>query len=204
LQEGLDHLAEVHQFNWRINENAFRALDLKDVASFLIADPKPVRPMRCVRLETILREMLAHVSPEADLVIRGDHIEITTRSALRREFYPNRRSTEPLPPLLVLSYKETPLSKALDELPDLGEWSVVLDQDAVKEAAKKPISATLTNVPLDTAVRVMADLAGLKAVTVERVVYVTTREKADSLRREELERHPELRARPRGPGGKGR
>jgi hypothetical protein len=203
LMEAMDHIAKVHEFNWRINEQAFASLKepIKDPESFLIADPKSIRPRSGVRLETILREIIRKVSPEAELVIRGEQIEITTRAALVKEFYPGRRD-EVLPPLQVVSIKEVPLSKALEDLTDLGEWSVVLDRNAVGDAAKKPVTADFNNVPLDTAVRLLADMAGLKVVTMDRVLYVTTPGKADPLMREERERNPRPQARPRMPGTK--
>ncbi len=55
----------------------------------------------------------------------------------------------------------------------------------VGEAAKVPVSAELTNVPLDTAVRLLADMAGLKSVQIDNVVYVTTPANAAVLQKEQ-------------------
>jgi len=46
------------------------------------------------------------------------------------------------------------------------------------EQAKTPVSATFLNVPLETGLRVLADMADLKPVQVDNVFYVTTRDNA--------------------------
>jgi hypothetical protein len=44
------------------------------------------------------------------------------------------------------------------------------------------VTLQLEDVPLETAVRLLADLAGLKPVRLDNVLFVTTEERADKLR----------------------
>jgi type II secretory pathway component HofQ len=89
--------------------------------------------------------------------------------------------------LLNVEFYERPLDKALQDLADLSGITVLLDPKVGKKA-QTPVVATLQNVPLRTAVRLLADMADLKAVTVDNVLYVTTRANADALEKEETER----------------
>ena len=52
-------------------------------------------------------------------------------------------------------------------------FSVVLDARAAKDA-KLAITADLDNVPLETAVRILADMASLKPVALSNTFYVTS------------------------------
>jgi hypothetical protein len=69
------------------------------------------------------------------------------------------------------------LAEALQQLATTTGYSIVVDGRAA-DKGKTPVSATLTNVPVDTAVRVLADMADLKPVQVDNVFYVTTPENA--------------------------
>ena len=52
----------------------------------------------------------------------------------------------------------------------------------LKEKAKVPVTLKLDDVPLETAVRLLADVADLRAVRMSNVLYVTTPERAKVLR----------------------
>jgi type II secretory pathway component HofQ len=99
------------------------------------------------------------------------------------EFYPNLGPDDFRPPLVIASFKKVPLEEALEKLARTHDVNIVLDVRA-GEAARAPVSADLTNVPLDTAVWLLADMAGLKSLRRENVVYVTTPANAAALQRE--------------------
>src|SRR5437660_3328447 len=124
----------------------------------------------------VLNHARRDAGSDLELIVRSKHYEITTRAAMMKEFYPGRRSDEFLPPLAHGIFKEVPLDRALKELTDLSGGNVVLDHPGAKDAVKTQITAEFSNVPLDTAVTLLADMAGLKTVTVDRVIYVTTKE----------------------------
>jgi type II secretory pathway component HofQ len=80
-------------------------------------------------------------------------------------------------PLVAQQFRKVPLEKALDDLADLSGFNIVLDARAEEKGSTK-VTARLTNVPIDTAVRVLADMAGLAVVRLDNVFYVTTPENA--------------------------
>ena len=57
------------------------------------------------------------------------------------------------------------------------------------DKAKAAVSAALKNVPVDTAVRVLADMAELKPVRMGNLLYVTSRDNAKRLEEEEAKRN---------------
>ena len=74
------------------------------------------------------------------------------------------------------------------------------------EKGKFPVTASLLNVPVDSAVLILAEMAELKPVLIDRVIYVTTPENATRLRREMNRRgmigeFPGTRAGSIGPAG---
>jgi hypothetical protein len=79
------------------------------------------------------------------------------------------------------------LDEALQDLATRTGFSIVVD---VRTADKKQtqVTANLANVPLDTAVLLLADMADLKPVLLDNVFYVTTPENAAKLRAEQEQR----------------
>jgi RNA polymerase sigma factor (sigma-70 family) len=77
-----------------------------------------------------------------------------------------------------------PLSEVLNQLADETGANIVLDA-RVKEKGKVPISVSLQDAPLDTVVRLLADMAELKSVALDNILYVTTAENAERIRTEQ-------------------
>lgn len=187
LNDALDALAKRYNLTFDINEEAFKEAELKEeVGHTEIVKSKPLPEMR-TNLGKILMKILGRVPASATYLIRGDVIEITTTEAIRKEFFADRPSSPgPLPPLVSVAFDKVPLESVLKELNGYG--NVVLDVRAGKEA-QAPVTADLTNVPLDTAVRLFADMAGLKAVPLDNALYVTSKDNARAL----LEEREKLR-----------
>lgn len=78
-------------------------------------------------------------------------------------------------------------AQALKELANRTGANIVLDV-RTKEKGKSPINANLQQVPLETAVRMLADMADLKAIVLDNALYVTTEENAKKLVKEHRER----------------
>src|SRR5262249_37776676 len=66
--------------------------------------------------------------------------------------------------------------------------NVVIDCRVAESAANTPVTATFTLVPLDTAVRFLADMADLGTVAADNVLYVTTKANAEAIRAEQAQR----------------
>jgi len=137
--------------------------------------------MKNVRLGTILRLLLKPL--RGTFRVRAEYVEITTLAAATRE----RRIPGTEPPQLVrlplvdAEFAGRPLEEALRELAGISDFSIVLDS-RVREKAKTGISATFVDVPLDTAVDLLADLADLRSLLLDNIFYVTSKENAAQFR----------------------
>ncbi len=188
LQELLDNLAEHYDLNFFINEAAFKAEQVEDVRAVPVIE-KSIPAMRQVRLGEVLRKVLDRVPVPsgAMYVIRQDGVEVTTANAVRSEFWgPNYQG--PYLPLIHATFDRRPLDEALAELAAESGWNVVLDTNGTGEKGRTAVTARLFNVPLDTAVRLLADMAGLKSFAVDNVLYVTTPATAADMEKREKER----------------
>jgi len=94
-------------------------------------------------------------------------------------------------PLVSVAFEKRPLTDALKELSTLTDVSVVVDSRAGEKEGNTAVTATFKNVPLDTAVRVLADIAGLSSMLIDNVLYVTTMPNAKVLEAEQARRRGE-------------
>jgi hypothetical protein len=189
FSEILDELATQYDTTFSVNEKAFAADGVADVFRVtLVADGKPLPKLKNVAFETLLRKILSRIPCEsgATCIVRNDEIEITTRKALNAEVYGDGPEREF--PLASADYAKKPLNEAIDELAKTHDFNIVIDSKVADDIKATSVTANLGNVPLDNAVRLLADAAGLKVVLVGNVLYVTTRENAKELEAEEQKR----------------
>jgi hypothetical protein len=185
LREQLDVLGDQHNILFDINERAFAFEQLNEVAKTPIAE-RPLAPMKNVRLETVLQKMLARVPVPsgATFTVRRDRVEITTNQFQKIEFWPKApEEMEPVFPLVNASYDRKPLEEALKDLSDRTEVTIVLDTKAA-DKVKPVVTANLANVPLDTAVQLMAEMNDLRSVALGKTLFVTTAAKAKRMHKE--------------------
>jgi hypothetical protein len=184
LEDAVNYFSNRYDLNIDIDESAFRRDGLKgDVWATKIAKP-PIRPLRGVRLDYVLRKVLARIPSQtpATYLIRDRHqILITTTAAARKEILGD--SDRPLLPLVHGKYEASPLDSTLQWMSEVTGISIILDS-GIGRAAKNPVSGEFNNVPVDSAVRVLADMADLSMVAVDNTLYVTSRDKAKTLREE--------------------
>jgi hypothetical protein len=180
------------------NDAAFKADGLDDPRLFQIVKEKPIPAMDSASLDRFLRKALARlpVPSGATYLIRQDHIEITTNQAIRAQIWGGHQG--PFFPLIHADIENKPLDEALKELAKQSEHNIVVDARAA-EKAKTIVTARFTNTPLDTAVALLADMADLKPVLQDNVIYLTTRENA--LRWESRQKKEMPAPDPEGPTG---
>ncbi len=180
LTEALDKLSKLYDVSFDINEKAFKFENVMEVGKTEIASPNPIRAMKSVRLSTILRKILARipVPSAATFTVRSDHLEITTTTFQAQEIW--GKFTGPHLPLVNASLTKSPLEDAVKELAEQTEFNVVLDNRAA-DKAKTTVSAVFRNTPLDTALRLLADMVDLRSVHLDNVLYVTTKENAAAM-----------------------
>jgi hypothetical protein len=176
LKDALEFLTDRFNLQFIVHSKDFEDdLQVKEVERQHVGLPK----MNGVPLFKILLLLLAQVN--GDYVIRSGRIEITT--PLRTHagiFLPSSRHTTPK---VETALSNQPLAFALRELSDASGVNVVLDSKHVSdEQAKSLITARFSNVAVDTAVRIVANMADLKAIVVDNVIYVTTEARADKFK----------------------
>jgi hypothetical protein len=176
LGEALDALGNTYGVTFEVNESAFKDEGVEDVRATLVAE-KPIPKAAAASLDRVLRKVLARVKAQSGAVylVRGDHIEVTTGRMQRSEVW--GRYNGPFLPLVHADFEGRPLADALRDLAEQAGFSVVVDARAA-DKAKAPVSASFTNLPLDTAVRLLADMAGLRTALNDNVLYVSTEERA--------------------------
>jgi hypothetical protein len=176
LKDLLDFLHTNYKLDIDINEAAFKGDGIDNVLDMQLGD-RVLPKTENIRLERLLRRVLARIpSPSgATFVLRRDGIEITTNQAIRTQIWGGHQG--PYFPLVHAVIEKKPLDEALRDLADQAEHNIVVDARAA-EKAKTAVSARFTNTPLDTAVALLADMAELKPVLQDNVIYITTLDNA--------------------------
>jgi hypothetical protein len=189
LEDALDFLGKTYAITFEINDQAFKDEMIDDVANKALG--RAIPKMADASAETVLRRVLARIpAPSgATFAVRGGVVEITTRryaspSNWRARLEPSEADVAAPPPVNVpettVNFDKRELQEALQEIADATGVNVVLDARA-KDKGKTPITATLRGVAVDTAVKVIADMADLTVVPLDTVLYVTTKENAKAL-----------------------
>jgi hypothetical protein len=184
LDSILNALTEVFRKNhgielqFEINLAAFRTDGVAVPGDTAVVQERGLPKMTNLTLERYLRAILNRVpaGSGATLIPRKDHIEITTNGWLRTQIW-GKDHKGPFLPLVNARFDKTSLDEALKALAEQSEHNVILDPKA-GEKGKTLITARLLNLPLDTAVTMLADMADLQAVMQDNAIYVTTRESA--------------------------
>jgi hypothetical protein len=183
LIEALDQLSKIHNVTFDVDEKAFADDKVDEVLKTAIAEGHRIQPMKAP-LGMVLRKILQRVPAGSGALyrIRKNQIEITTSKAVRAEL--GIAKDRPLLPLVMETYTQMALVGALNRLADASGYNVVLDARC-QEKGNTAVTARLNNVPVDTAVRVLADMAGLSVVRLDNVLYVTSPENARRLQAEQ-------------------
>jgi hypothetical protein len=185
LRDVLEFLSDKYGLTFIVDTQAFEQAGVgggRNVEDSQVRLPK----MPGVNLAAILRFLTAQV--DGTYLIRRDFIEITTRHRQVLEaFGPGVESSTLNPPTVNVAFQGRSLEKALADVAVQSGKNIVLDP-RVADKEKLVVTAQLLNTPIDAAVRVLADMVGLQAVTMENVYYVTTPENADRLDRQQRAR----------------
>jgi hypothetical protein len=177
LGDALDKLAKLGDVAFDVDESAFKAENVVEVLKTEIATT-PIPAMKNVRFSTVLHKVLSRIptaTAGATFLVRGDSIEITTVAFQNVAVWGG--TNVPRLPLVNLVLEKTPLEDAVKELAELSDFNIVVD-NRVADKMKVPVSAKFLNTPLDTALRFLTDMADLRTVHLDNVLYVTTKENA--------------------------
>jgi hypothetical protein len=126
--------------------------------------------LKDVRLRAGLRTVLAQYNLGYAAV--GDTIIVTTEDVAQQRLL--RQSVD-------VDVAGQPLADELKRLARVTGVNLVIDPRQVK-VAQATVTLRLDDVPLETAVRLLSELGGLKPVRMGTVVFVTSEERADKLK----------------------
>ena len=170
LREALGHISERYGLSIMVDEEAFKAdSNQPDVSNMPVKLPRFVG----IRLRTAFRAVLQQV--DGDFYPKDDVIMVVPRSRMAAGVV--------LRQPVDVAFERRALSDALKELSDMTGVSVVLDAQKQPDSTMQ-LTADFRNVPLLSAVRVLADMASMKAVTLENMIYITDPGNADNLKTE--------------------
>jgi len=181
LDLALTELADLHGLAGKIliDVPAFKAAGIEDVKAANVKLDK----LTDVKLGTVVGALLKQV--EGTCLVRDTHIIVTTRAARRAELGERDDDAEAAirdaVPLVRMTFTDTPLRKALEELATRFDRTILIAPQAA-EKADTAVTAKLVNVPLDHAVELLADMSDLAIVKKGNVLYVTTTERADKIK----------------------
>jgi hypothetical protein len=176
LKDALEFYSDRWEVPILIDTKAFEAIGIQKVEECPVCLPKMLR----VSLGSILRKTMVQIHSDEGVgifVVRGDAIEVTTTRHINPLCWAENRA---LAPLVERDFDRIALDEALRDLVDQTGVSVVID-GRVADKARKAVTANLANVPLDTAVQVLADMADLQSVPMENMIYVTSKDNASAI-----------------------
>jgi hypothetical protein len=175
LKDALEFIADGAGISIHVDKQAFATAGFQEVEAQPVRMPKI---LNC-RLANVLRLLLSQVN--AIYLVRDDYLEITPAPTV-----PGPEGAPVLDrsalPLVYGIFEKLPLEEALRVVSDQADVSVILDAYRAAEKQKIAVTATFKNVPVDTAVQLLADMAELKMVRLGNVFYVTTRENVEAMK----------------------
>lgn len=181
MKEVLKFIADKCSVRLAVNQNHFRMIGLDKPEETPVSLPAMDR----VTVQRVLELVLAQIQGEefhADFVLRGDFVEITTSYHTTAEALGRDPTALPVAsgPIVYLDFQDCPLRDALNELAADSGANVLLDARQASKAEVR-VTARLNRVKLETALRLLANMADLDVIVVDSVFYVTSKKNADTL-----------------------
>jgi type II secretory pathway component HofQ len=168
FNEAVEHLKQKTKINFVLDNFVLQMMGI-NLGDF----PMPINlKSENGKVRIALQSMLSQL--HLTYVILGDTVLITTD-----EFAHVRQMRQ----RVNVDVTDMPLSTALKQLADETGTNLVIDpRQAAK--AKNKITLQLDDVTLETAVRLLTEVADLNAVRVGNVLFITSDERADKIRKE--------------------
>ena len=188
LIELIQHLAKRYELTFSINEESFKAEGLNS-----IRDAVPGVSMTQVRGLTI-HQFLTTVlhSTGGTYIVKGKTIEIVAPGRAARRTRSSVTVAEDgraalKEPLVSAVFKEKPLNEAVASLAERYDLTAIVSPQA-GDARTGFITARFLNIPADRALELVALQADLRVVRKGAAFLITSREHADALFTEQMER----------------
>jgi hypothetical protein len=174
----VQQLEKDHGLKIVVLEDKFRA-----AGEAAILDKKPALKQRVagLRLGKALDMTLA--SMEGAFLVRKDYIEIMPQNSAALE----TTAVNTPGPLVSAVFKEKPLNEAVSELAEDHDATIVVAPQT-GDARMAFVNARLLNVPLQTALELLAVQTDLRVVKRKNAFLITTTDAANGLRDEEMQK----------------
>ena len=166
LEQAINRIAEHGKFNV--------VIDRFTITNQYGIDPNGAQvnlKLAGVKTRTALRSVLSQYN--LGYAILGDTLLITNEDIAVQRQLKQRVSVD---------LDKTPAAQALKQLSKETGTNLLVDSRVGKES-QTGVTLQIDDVPLDTAVRLIAEMSGLKAVRVGNVMFITTKATAQELRR---------------------
>ncbi len=134
-----------------------------------------------MKLKTAIRTVAGQHG--LSFAVVGDHVLVSSEDIVCQRQLKQRVSFD---------LDDVAFAKALTDLSRNTATNVVLDPRMAKKAAEAKVTLKLDDVPLETAVRIIAEMAGLKPARMGNVLFVTSEERADKLKDHDQPANPAL------------
>jgi len=164
LDLAIGQLGEQTKINFVIDRATIQQLGID-----LQASPVTLK-LQGVKLRTILRSLLGQYNLSYAIV--GEAIHITSEDMAMFKQMKQRVSVD---------LDREQMGKALARLAKETATNLLVDTRVLKDS-QTPVTLQLDDVPLETAVRLMAEMAGLKPVRVGNVLFVTSKANANEMK----------------------
>ena len=175
IMEALQHLREKSGVEFNLDQVAIQMMGINIDNN----GPDPIAMKGNTKLSSHLRKLLKNY--QLAYVIYEDSVLITSSElATHRQM----RQT------VNFEVNEQPLAKALKELAKNYAVCLVIDPRIADKAQNNKVSLSLDGASLETGVRLLSELAGLKAVRMDNVLFVTDEVRAEKIRKEEKDLAP--------------
>lgn len=174
FQDAVQHLKEKTTVNFVLDMSSLQQMGLG-----IDENPSPLQIKgEGVKLRHAVQRMLNPYN--LTFVILDDAVLITTEEmGLARQM---RQRVN-------VQVEQKPLADALKDLAKTTALNLVIDPRLAKEA-QMPVTLQVEDATLETAVRLLAEIGGMKSVRLGNVLFVTNEARAEKIRREEMLQTP--------------
>jgi hypothetical protein len=181
LGELLTRFGKDHGIRFVMNDSTFKSHGVPDVQS---GKPRINSRLTGIRLGKALDLLLKDLDDSKPVcLIRKDHIEIAPHNVAELE----TKSFDTPGPLVSAVFKEKPLNEAMAELADDYDATIIVAPQT-GDARMAFVNARLLNVPLQTALELLAVQTDLRVVKRKNAYLITTPDAANGLRDDEMQK----------------
>jgi hypothetical protein len=173
LNDALEFLSDRYDLTIIVDSNAFAAIGVQKAEETSVQLPR----MSGVPLSTVLRMLVGQVKGDmyvGTYQINNDYIEITTTyHQFMSPMSMADNGGRPNVPSVTVEGRGQTLEETFAYLADTTSINVVLDARVRDRARRVTVTTSFRGVPMDTALRILADMAELGVAITDNVFYIT-------------------------------